>query len=189
MYQCLSGKSLFSEKNAAGVLDRVLHERPADPSSHRGGLPRELEAICLKCLEKEPKNRYQSAQSLADDLAAWLRGDETIAKPATRLQRTARWAKRQRRKATLATFVLATAATINLAGMWFKGKPGVTPTEDSQESSTQLVKEIDTGKIVTIIGATGLPRYYPKNSNPVVFQPSSYSDDTCTHQLDDLYAV
>ena len=84
LYQCLTGKSPFTGKNEYRLLEQVIYERPPNPSALRAGIPKVLEAICLKCLEKHPDARYQSALDLANDLAAWQRDDETIARPATR---------------------------------------------------------------------------------------------------------
>jgi eukaryotic-like serine/threonine-protein kinase len=66
---------------------------------------RDLDTICLKCLEKEPARRYESAAALADDLECWLRGDSVAARPAGRLERAWRWCRRHRVVAALGTAV------------------------------------------------------------------------------------
>ena len=70
-------------------------------------LDRDLEAICLKCLEKAPVHRYPSASALADDLDRWLRHEPVRARPATRMERTRKWARRNPVVATLFGLLLA----------------------------------------------------------------------------------
>src|SRR5262249_45579756 len=58
-------------------------------------LPRDLETICLRCLEKEPRRRYQTAQELADEVARYLRGEPISARPLNRMQKAWRWCQRE----------------------------------------------------------------------------------------------
>ena len=77
----------------------------------------------------------------------------------------------------IAGLVLATAATINMAGAWLKGKPEIA---DPYSELKKILAEIDTGEEVTLVPDTGLPRWYSKENNPVVFQASRYNDNSCT---------
>jgi tRNA A-37 threonylcarbamoyl transferase component Bud32 len=82
LYELLCGRTPFQGPLQA-VLAGVLYREPPRPRSLRPQLPRDLEAICLKCLEKEPGKRYGSAQELADDLGRWQRGELVLAQPLT----------------------------------------------------------------------------------------------------------
>jgi len=74
LYEMLTGMPPFRGEALAAVLDAVRFKKPESPRMLRRDLPRSLEAVCLKCLEKEPNRRYASAQALADDLERFIAG-------------------------------------------------------------------------------------------------------------------
>src|SRR5581483_6833942 len=73
-YEMLTGRVPFSGSTWAEIFDKLRYDRPRPPGELRSGLPGDLEVICLRCLEKEPQRRYVSAEALANDLAAVLKG-------------------------------------------------------------------------------------------------------------------
>lgn len=95
LYQLLTGRPPFRAASATETLRCALHEEPVRPRQRDPAVPRDLETICLKCLNKDPRARYQSAGELADDLDRWARGDMISARPATRAERCWRWCRRQ----------------------------------------------------------------------------------------------
>jgi serine/threonine-protein kinase len=81
LYECLTGRPPFAAANAVDALFMVIEQEPAPPRLLTAAVPRELEAVCLKCLEKSPHRRYGSAVELAADLKAYLTGESVSATP------------------------------------------------------------------------------------------------------------
>jgi serine/threonine-protein kinase len=86
LYECLTGRPPFRGDDRLELLLQVLEREPDAPRLHNRGVEPALEAICLKCLEKAPADRYPSAQALAEDLAAYLQGEPVLADSRTRMQ-------------------------------------------------------------------------------------------------------
>jgi serine/threonine-protein kinase len=103
LYAMLTGRPPFVADNPVEVILQVLECDPPLPRSIRAEVPRELEWICLKCLEKKPTDRYASAAALADDLDRYLRQEPVEARVPTIGQRFRRW---MRRESVLAWHVL-----------------------------------------------------------------------------------
>jgi WD40 repeat protein/tRNA A-37 threonylcarbamoyl transferase component Bud32 len=92
-YQMLTAERPFKGSSRM-LLHQVLHDDPKPPRRLREDIPRVLKTICLKCLEKEPARRYESAAALAYDLRCWLRGEPIRARPIGRAGRAWRWCRR-----------------------------------------------------------------------------------------------
>src|SRR5579871_5526485 len=93
-YEMLTGELPFRGSRHMLLL-QVLHEEPRPPRKLKDKVPRDLETICLKCLQKDPRRRYVSAGELAEDLKRWQKGEPVRARPAGRLERVAKWARRR----------------------------------------------------------------------------------------------
>jgi serine/threonine protein kinase/tetratricopeptide (TPR) repeat protein len=108
LYELLTGQPPFNGATPLDTLEQVRTREPVPPSRLQPKVPRELETICLKCLEKEPYRRYATAEALADDLRRFRDGKSVLARPASAWERGRKWA---RRHPTLA----AVAAGVGLA--------------------------------------------------------------------------
>jgi WD40 repeat protein len=105
LYELLTGRPPFEGESALATLHRVAVEEPVAPRRLRPDVPRDLEAVCLKCLEKSPGRRYASAAALADDQQRFLAGRPTQARPVGAVSRAVRWCRRHRAAAVLLAVV------------------------------------------------------------------------------------
>jgi len=91
LYHLLTGSVPFTGESPIDVLVKLVETNPEPPSKLNAGVDADLEAICLKCLEKAPDARYASADQLAEDLERWLRNEPIQARPATPWARLKKW--------------------------------------------------------------------------------------------------
>ena len=94
LYELLTGGPPFRGEGLLPTLQSVAYELPLPPGRVRPGLSRDLEAICLKCLRKEPRDRYGSAEDLAEDLRRYLTRRPVLARPPHAFRRAAAWGRR-----------------------------------------------------------------------------------------------
>lgn len=130
LYECLTGKPPFKGATEADTIRQLLTDEPNPPRRLRQAIPRDLEIICLKCLEKDPERRYASADLLAADLKAFLNGEPIRAKPASRFESLVKWAVRYPAVATLSAISLAMTICLLLLGIRY--------TSDLRQHSLEL---------------------------------------------------
>ncbi|MGH7134547.1 MAG: serine/threonine-protein kinase [Pirellulales bacterium] len=94
-YELLTGRPPFQAETAIELLIQVLEREPPAPRQLDRSIPRTLSLICLKCLEKDPANRYASAGALADDLERYLKGDVVEVSAGNPWSRLSRWTRRE----------------------------------------------------------------------------------------------
>jgi WD40 repeat protein len=95
LYECLTGRPPLLGATALETLTQVVASDPLPPRSLQPGVPRDLDTICLKCLQKPQHRRYASAQALAEDLRRYLAGEPIRARPVGATERLARWCRKR----------------------------------------------------------------------------------------------
>jgi WD40 repeat protein len=115
LYELLAGRPPFRGVAAMEVIRQVQESDPLSPRRLEPQIPRDLETICLKCLRKEPNQRYASARELADDLRRYLNGESILARPPAWPERTVRWLRRRPAVAVVIAAVVLAAAAVPLA--------------------------------------------------------------------------
>jgi serine/threonine-protein kinase len=195
LYECLTGRPPFKAATVLDTLLQVVSAEPVPPRQLNPTVPRDLETICLKCLQKEPGNRYVSAQALADDLHRFLKHEPILARPATRRERFAKWCRRNPRVAVLtgiiAMAVIAYAVTTSLLYWSLRLQIRKTEeiTEEVEKYKTSALKEqtIETTAKssrmrafvhVAAVGRSGLARYLRQPAAPGGLLPEAIRKGT-----------
>jgi len=111
LYELMTGSPPFLAATPQETLRRVVTQETAPPRTLDPRLPRDLEAVCMKCLAKDPARRYENARELAADLSRFLDARPVSVRPLNRLERLARWAQREPKLAALGALLLISLAT------------------------------------------------------------------------------
>ncbi|MCO6459553.1 MAG: protein kinase [Pirellulaceae bacterium] len=119
LYAALTGRPPFQADNPLDTLMQVLEREPVSPRTLNPTVPRDLETICLKCLEKDRRRRYQSAGELRDELQRFLDGHPILARPISRSARLWRWCKRNPVVASLSSAVVVSLIAGTMVSTWF----------------------------------------------------------------------
>jgi eukaryotic-like serine/threonine-protein kinase len=119
LYECLTGRPPFQAPTPLDTLMLVLKSDPVSPKELQPQVPRDLETVCLKCLQKEPAKRYASAAALAEDLRRFQAGEPITARPVGRLERGWRWCRRNPAVAGLLGAVAAALLLGAAVATWF----------------------------------------------------------------------
>src|SRR5262249_42710241 len=106
------------------LLHQVLNDDPRSLRSLNDKIPRDLETICLKAMAKEPTRRYATAQALADELRRYLHGESILARPVSRVEKLARWCRRNPALAATAGLALIALLAVTIVSTVFAVREG-----------------------------------------------------------------
>jgi hypothetical protein len=118
LYALLTGRPPFDAPNVMDTLRQVQEQEPLPPTRRNPKTARDLETICLKCLEKQPERRYHSARELADDLGRFLNYEPIHARPVGRARRLAQWLRRRPWMVAAAALGVILLALGPVYGLW-----------------------------------------------------------------------
>lgn len=119
LYELLTGRPPFRGASPLETLRLLMEKEPTRPRSLAPKVDADLETICLRCLEKDPRRRYGSAEMVAQELESWLRGEAIQARPITTFERAVKWARRRPIQAALVAVSTLSGLIVLGGGAWF----------------------------------------------------------------------
>src|SRR5262249_39157187 len=145
LYELLTGRPPFQAESTLGILLLVRTEEPVPPVRLRPGMPRDLETICLKCLQKEPGRRYADAAALAADLRRFLAGQPVQARPVGRAERLWRWGRRNPLVASLvaALLLVLVAGLAGATSQWLRAEAKASAEALARQEADDKTKELE----------------------------------------------
>lgn len=138
LYFLLTGRPPFLAENLEQTLERVLHDEPISPRLLNPAVPRDLETLCLKCLSKEPSQRYASAQELAEELGRWLCSEPIRARPTRAPEKLWRWCVRKPALAAalVALNIVGAAGLVGILWQWSRAEQNARTVQRHATSET-----------------------------------------------------
>jgi tRNA A-37 threonylcarbamoyl transferase component Bud32 len=149
LYDALTGRPPFDADNTIDTILQAVKREPVPPRTLQPSVPRDLDVICLKCLEKKPERRYATALELAQDLQRLLRKEPISARPIGGLERAQRWAMRNPAWATLLVASILGVIGLFAIGAWFTRQlqRELRATEAARQDATTARNELRLGLV------------------------------------------
>jgi tetratricopeptide (TPR) repeat protein len=154
LYEMVTGRPPFHAATSQETVQQLLTEEPLPPSRLQPRIPRDLETICLKCLQKLPARRYADAGALADDLRLFMDKKPIRARPTPSWERAAKWARRRPAVALLAGVSVAAVLAIAIMGLAYNAR---------------LQRERDTARANFQMALDAVDRFYNQVSESTLF--------------------
>ena len=163
LYNTLTGRPPFQAATVLDTMQQVLSDPPIDLCKLNRAVDLDLETICLKCLQKEPSNRYRNVNALQQELQRYLDGKPILARPVSRVERTFRWCRRNPLTSTLIAGIL-TSLILGITTATYFAVLATRKAEQASEQTTLALATIETiidtvqRKLRYIPGARGIRR-------------------------------
>ena len=156
LYEMLTGRVPLQGPTTLDTLLMVQKEEPVPPRRLQPGIPRDLETLCLKCLQKDPARRYTTAEAFASDLRRYLDGKPVLARRTPAWEKAWKWAKREPRIAALsAALVLALVGGLTLVTVqWRSEREARTQAQENERKADRLAASValDRGLALAEVG-------------------------------------
>jgi formylglycine-generating enzyme required for sulfatase activity len=151
LYECLTGRPPFKGPTLMNTVLQVVSDEPVPPRQLQSKTPKDLETICLRCLQKEPHKRYPTAAALADDLRRFLEGRWIVARPVGRIERVAKWARRNPALAGLLGAVATAVVVATVAGLFIRERVNERNQATHAAGLVRRLFDAETGQVPTIV--------------------------------------
>jgi eukaryotic-like serine/threonine-protein kinase len=147
LYEALTGNPPFAGGTSIETIRLVLDQEPRRPSLWNPEVDKDLETICLKCLEKEPDRRYASADALANDLDHWTRHEPIRARPVSTWEHTRKWIRRRPPIFFIMTTAVVVSLMAGLAGILWGWSQAVKARNHAVESADRAEEALDQARL------------------------------------------
>jgi tetratricopeptide (TPR) repeat protein len=139
LYEMLTGRPPFRAATPLDTVLQVVSDEPVPPRQLQSKTPKDLETICLKCLEKDPRKRYPTAAALAEDLRQFQAGESIQARPASRTEKIIKWCRR--RPAVAALILVGLWGILGICWQWYRAASALVEAE-AERNAAQQAKEL-----------------------------------------------
>ncbi len=192
---CLTGRPPFKAATLLETLEQVKTTEPVSPARLVPGLPRDIETICLKCLQKEPAKRYASAAALEEDLRRYQAGEPILARRISGTERAWRWCRRNPVMAGLVATLLVVLAGGFAAttGLWLRAERLRAEAEEnflrSQSTVDDYLTRVAESRLLGVPGLQPLRQELLESALPYYesFVRKRAEDPALAHELASAY--
>jgi serine/threonine-protein kinase len=143
LYELLTGQPPFRGVQVMDTLMQVVESEPVPPRRLQPKVPRDLETICLKCLQKRPPRRHGTAAALAEDLRRYLDGRPIQARPVGNLERAAKWVRRRPAAAALLALTFLVVCAVAVAAFWYQQDRANREKEELQRQAEEAKRQTE----------------------------------------------
>jgi serine/threonine protein kinase len=168
LFELLTGERPF-RGNQRMLLHQVLHDEPPSPRKLNQSVPRDLETITLKCLQKEPERRYQTTAEFGEDLRRWLAGKPIKARRVSQPERLWRWCRREPGIALLTSGIVVSLVTGTCISLIFAGRAR-TAAATAFRAAEEATSERE--RAVQLLNAQSIARMIPRSLGEAIVSPT-----------------